>query len=227
MKNNFILYSDQEEIFAELPKDKAGELIIVVFEYVKTGVIPQCDSMVKIAFIPIKQKLDKDRDKYLEKCNKNRDNVMKRYNDTNVYERNNSYKVVEKPIYHISYINNYIYKILSKYILVKEKNKKEKKEYGEFKKVKLFDDEYKKLIDKLGEKQTQKYIDDLDIYLEQNKKKKYDSHYATILSWNRKDKKEGQAVQEKVPHWYGKEFKSEKMTKEEEKELRKKLEEFQ
>ena len=54
----------------------------------------------------------------------------------------------------------------------------------------LTDIEYNKLIEELGEPLTKEYIKDLSLYI-QSKGKKYKSHYATILTWHRKDGKEG------------------------------------
>lgn len=57
--------------------------------------------------------------------------------------------------------------------------------YSEFKNVKLTDEEYKKLVEKLGEKNTQLIIEELGGYIA-SKGKKYNSHYATLLNWVRK-----------------------------------------
>jgi hypothetical protein len=57
--------------------------------------------------------------------------------------------------------------------------------YGEFEKVKLSEDEYQKLTEKLGDSQRDEYIKQLDEYIA-SKGKKYASHYATILSWSRR-----------------------------------------
>ena len=64
---------------------------------------------------------------------------------------------------------------------------KDKEIYGEFKNVELTEDEFKKLK---SLSLTNK-IEDLSQYIENfpQKAKKYKSHYATILSWDRKDKK--------------------------------------
>lgn len=70
----------------------------------------------------------------------------------------------------------------------KVKESKEKKDYGEFKNVKLSDDEYEKLIDRLGNKKTEDMLERLSGYIA-SKGKKYKSHYATILQWSRKDEK--------------------------------------
>lgn len=52
--------------------------------------------------------------------------------------------------------------------------------------VKLTDEEYEKLISKLGKINTDDYIERLNNYLG-SKGRQYKSHYHTILSWSRKD----------------------------------------
>ena len=64
---------------------------------------------------------------------------------------------------------------------VKEKDKKEK--YGEFNNVMLTNDEYKKL----EEKNALSQIENLSRYIASTGKR-YKSHYATILNWDRRDK---------------------------------------
>jgi len=63
-----------------------------------------------------------------------------------------------------------------------------KKTHLEF--VKLTDDEHAKLVKELGEGQTQAYIGSLNDYIG-SKGKKYKSHYHTIMSWHRRDMKDG------------------------------------
>lgn len=66
-----------------------------------------------------------------------------------------------------------------------DKKREDKNIYGdEFKKVRLTSEEYLKLTEKLGEKNTLILIGDLDRYIASNVKgKKYLSHYAVILTW--------------------------------------------
>ena len=88
MKDSFILYLDQQEIFEMLTDEQSGRLIKDIFQYERTGQMPQMDKMLNLAFIPIMQALDKNRWKYEEKCKKNKENIKKRWNknNTNVYE---------------------------------------------------------------------------------------------------------------------------------------------
>lgn len=69
----------------------------------------------------------------------------------------------------------------------KEKESKvDKSIYGEFQNVRLTEIEHQKLIDKFGDKTTFDWIEKLSSWLKSNGKSKKD-HYATILSWDRRD----------------------------------------
>lgn len=81
--------------------------------------------------------------------------------------------------------------------------------YGEFKNVKLTDEEYQKLKDK----NLLPYIETLSSYMA-SKGKKYKSHYATILNWSRKEPEK-----KDVPIWFGKEQQTKEPTEEERKEF--------
>lgn len=63
--------------------------------------------------------------------------------------------------------------------------------YGEFENVLLGDEEYQKLIDRLGKAQVDDLIEQLSRYMRQSpaNAKKYKEHYATILSWSRRDER--------------------------------------
>ena len=90
---------------------------------------------------------------------------------------------------------------------IKEKEiNKEKEIYGEFKNVKLTKEEYKKL----EEKNLLPYIEKLSSYIA-SKGKKYKSHYATILTWSRKETNNEQDV----PQWFYKDLDKEEDTNEE------------
>lgn len=75
-----------------------------------------------------------------------------------------------------------------------EKEKKVRKNmYGSrFKRVLLTDEEYQKLVEQFGEGLAKEKIDSLDEYMESSGRR-YKSHYATILTWDRRDKSNGQS----------------------------------
>lgn len=87
-----------------------------------------------------------------------------------------------------------------------DKNSIDKNIYGEFKNVKLTDEEY----EKLKEADLLPYIERLSSYIA-SKGKKYKSHYATILNWSRKEKT--------TPEWFDKEQQIQELTEDEKKEF--------
>ena len=96
--------------------------------------------------------------------------------------------------------NNNVYKMYTKCIHSIEensidKNRIDKNIYGEFKNVKLSDEEYKKL----EKANLIPYIEKLSSYIASSGRR-YKSHYATILNWSRKEKT--------TPEWFDKEIKS-------------------
>ncbi len=217
MKNSFILYQDQEEVFTALPKDKAGELIIGVFEYQRTGEIPKFDSINKIAFIPIKQKLDADKLKYDAKCLKNKENIEKRWNteDTNVYERIPSDTKNTDIIHNHNHIHNSLIK------------------YGLYKRVILSNKQYEKLVKDFTKEVIDNQIALLDEYVQSNDNKFKYKDFNLVLrksireNWF-KDKpyKPIEQVHSIEPEWYGKEIIEETLSADEEAKMKAMLSEF-
>jgi len=63
----------------------------------------------------------------------------------------------------------------------------EKRTYGEFQNILLTDDEHKKLVEKFGEAGAKSWIEIVSCGKKSNKKYKYDSDYAAILNWERRE----------------------------------------
>lgn len=63
-KKGFILYSDQKELFEQLPDDKAGQLIKFIMSYVNDENPQTNDLIINLAFTPIKQQLKRDLEKF-------------------------------------------------------------------------------------------------------------------------------------------------------------------
>ena len=76
-KKSFVIYLDYEEHFNLLSDEELGMLVRTIMEYEKTRKIPQLEGMTKMAFSFIKAQLDRDREKYEKKCQKNRENGAK------------------------------------------------------------------------------------------------------------------------------------------------------
>lgn len=70
-KESFILYTEQKEVFENLSDEDAGKLIKGIFEHA-TGNQPEFNNLLKLVFIPIRQQLDRNAQKYLETKEKRR-----------------------------------------------------------------------------------------------------------------------------------------------------------
>lgn len=131
MKDNFLLKKSQRQVFEALSDEEAGKLIKGIFKYLDTG-----DSgligMMNAIFIPIKKDIDENEKKYQKTCEKNRENINKRWNkanediqtNTSVYERIPN----DTDNNHISYITNH--NIINQDIL-EDKGLREKKPFRE------------------------------------------------------------------------------------------------
>lgn len=87
-KDGFLLYTDQITIFNKLTDEQAGKLIKAIYEYEAIGKIPNLDFGLDMAFTSIKIVLDKNREKYQKKCQKNKENADKRWKgNANAYEK--------------------------------------------------------------------------------------------------------------------------------------------
>ena len=97
-KNSFLLYLEHEEFVNELSDEEAGKLIKGIFEYVKTGQTPSLSPESKMAFISIRQDLDRNAEKYEAKCEALRLNGLKggRPKKTLKNENENNQMVFEK-----------------------------------------------------------------------------------------------------------------------------------
>lgn len=76
MKDNFLLKTSQINVFNALTDEDAGKLIKGIFEYVQSSKII-LEGYLKIIFIPIKEEIDKNQERYEKKCEVNKENGKK------------------------------------------------------------------------------------------------------------------------------------------------------
>ena len=77
-KKSFVLYHDLADMMVFLTIPQRGELITAIFEYVKEGKTQiALDVPTQIVFTSVRQNLDRDCEKYLEKCRINAENGKK------------------------------------------------------------------------------------------------------------------------------------------------------
>ena len=102
MNDSFILYTSDYQLIEGLTDEQLGQLTRALFTYARDGEVIKLDPVVRMAFVFIKDKIDRNQQKYQKKCERNRENIRKRWNksntndtkgneripnDTNVYER--------------------------------------------------------------------------------------------------------------------------------------------
>lgn len=75
MKGSFLLKISQREIFNELSNEEAGKLIKGIFNYVCDG-DSGLSGLLNAVFIPIKNEIDKNEEKYKAICERNRQNGL-------------------------------------------------------------------------------------------------------------------------------------------------------
>lgn len=74
-KKSFLVYGeDLKEILDDLTDEQVGQLFRGMVSYHNTGVDPHFTGALKYVFIPIRQQMDRDKDRYEQKCEKNRAN---------------------------------------------------------------------------------------------------------------------------------------------------------
>lgn len=76
-KKSFILYCDYQQHINLLTLEEKGMLLECIFEYSNTGEMIEVSGTVRMAFSFIKSQLDRDREKYAEKCSVNKENGAK------------------------------------------------------------------------------------------------------------------------------------------------------
>lgn len=102
MSDSFILYTSDYQLIEGLTDEQLGQLTRALFIYARDGEVINLEPVVRMAFAFIKDKIDRNQQKYQKKCERNRENIRKRWNksntndtkeneripsDTNVYER--------------------------------------------------------------------------------------------------------------------------------------------
>jgi len=86
-KKGFQLYYDYRGMCDALTDEQAGQLLKAIFAH-EAGEQPELDGALKGIYILLANQLDRDSEKYIKKCDKNKENAQKRWVDnTNVCER--------------------------------------------------------------------------------------------------------------------------------------------
>ena len=78
-QRGFIVYGDIQDVLTELDDQQTAQLFRGMVDYFVSGKDPKFTGVLKFVFIPIKQQMDRNADKYEKKCEKMRENANKRW----------------------------------------------------------------------------------------------------------------------------------------------------
>lgn len=110
MKDNFLLKKSQQEVFETLTDEEAGKLIKGIFKYMQNG-DSELSGVMKAIFIPIKNDIDKNEERYKKICERNKENGSKGGRPKTQETQSVILKTQENPKKpdnnHISYITNH------------------------------------------------------------------------------------------------------------------------
>ena len=188
--NGIILYTDiLEDAMSILSSDEFTELMQIIINYKKTGNVPKnMSKIMTLAFLPFKQTMDINQERYDKKCQKNRENAQKRWNsnnedDTNECERMQSNEKNANACERMQSDANNANTNTNTDTNNKKENIKEKEpkiHFAEF--VTMTNAEYNKLVSTYSKEFADQCIEVLDNY-KGSSGKKYKSDYRAILAW--------------------------------------------
>lgn len=162
------MYSEWLPLIDSMTNEQAGILLKTIYAYQSNTDYEITDALLLGVFNMIKAKFDADRKLYDEKCEKNRVNGAKGGRPKKQEKPKETERLLEKP--------------------KAKKEEPKKNEYGEYKNVRLTEDEYKRLNEKFGEASTQRAVVILDTYIESlspAKKREYlkKNHNLCMQNW--------------------------------------------
>ena len=91
-QKGFVVYGDVHAVVDELTDEQTGKLFKAMIAYFTTGKAPKFDGILKYVWIPIKQQMDRDKEKYDAKCEKNRAKIQKYWDGVKANTNENNSK---------------------------------------------------------------------------------------------------------------------------------------
>lgn len=91
-RKSFVLYTESRKFIEKLNKEQRAALLMAIFNYAEGLPVEELDPFTELVFMTISSYMDKDFEKYELKCQKNKNNAIKRWqSDANAYERMQSH----------------------------------------------------------------------------------------------------------------------------------------
>ena len=178
-KKGVLMYYDLLEQLKDFTDEQFGKVVRVMIKYDRDGIEPKIDDMqIKLAFNILKPTIDRNKKEYQDKCDKNRENINKRWNrqDTNEYDciRTNT-NYTDNDIDNDNDIdkdNNIKKEIDKEKIRLNQTHtlfkNEDKHKYGEYGWIKLTNAQYNKLCDEFSKDYIDIAIQRVDEYIQSN-----------------------------------------------------------
>jgi len=186
-KKSFILHLDSLSVLDKMTDEQCWQLLKKMKSY-HNGNNYKADPIIDLVFESFKNQFDRDKKKYETICERNKQNGLKWGRPKNPKNPDGYFgnpKEPKKPDNDSD--NDSDNKKENNNNNKKEKNNKNKKENNKILDfVYLSNSELNKLKKEIGENETKKRIEKLNIYI-WSTWKKYKSHYFTILNWSKKE----------------------------------------
>lgn len=195
MRDSFILYTENREQIKFLNTEQKAALFDAIFDYNETGETSELDPMTSVVFSVIKQRMDRDREKWEETVAKRREAgragglksaEVKKANATfaEANEANATF-ATEIEANQAEYVPEYVPDNVSQDVReskTRARKTSPKHKYGEYQHVLLTDDQYSRLVDEFGEELALGGIKAVDDQI-QLKGTKYKDHNLAIRKW--------------------------------------------
>ncbi len=181
-KKSFVVYHSYRECFKDFSDEEIGQLFKAMLEYSQKGEVPEMSRPLKVAFRFIRLQMDADEAKYTNECKRRSAAGAK---GGAPMGNQNAKKNKQKQV-------GVVLEEMKQTEQPEDENEKEglpngnpkerekektaykecKRDYGEFKKVMLSEEEYAKLVKRMGKSSCEDYIAQLDGWLAEGNVKK-------------------------------------------------------
>ncbi|MBQ2188941.1 MAG: hypothetical protein II401_10365, partial [Bacteroidales bacterium] len=81
-KSNFLFYEDWYDVIKEFTPEERLQVYDAIVRYAFEGVMPE-DKFIKVSTALMRSTIDRDNEKYVAKCERNRLNIRRRWENTN------------------------------------------------------------------------------------------------------------------------------------------------
>lgn len=196
---SFIVYKDWEEMLDALDGDEqVGQLFRALFAFAKRGEEAEFVGALKMAFIFMKNAIERDGEKWERTCSARSDcgklggrpPKAKEAKEPIAFSKSKSNQKNQMKAKEADNVNVNDNVTDNDNVIVNVNDNVGTVSFGESKNVKLTQDQYNSLVCDYGEDVISDYVNRIDNYINSNNITPYNNHYQTVVDWLRKDKVE-------------------------------------